>query len=983
MLSTDAIPSLTEFFCRRVKPQTRRVNEVLCLDGAQNAWFIVSGQIDLFIVRTETGGVDTPWRHFITADAGSLVFGLDFNGSASGMSLRGTCAEQTMFCALTIEHVQELAEDTGYAGSLEILIDEWVLRVSEAVSKDVRPIPKAEGIPGGRERVLLGRGKVVRAGRGIVWMQLRAGATFFLGTELMTASQGDRPTLPVSPQTWMEGDEDSVLSTMATRLFITQPCFPSGLDLFHGAVSRCLAVNRRLRLVDEYNQIRRRAAFDNWLREAALADIASVLTAKDGHASIDLFGDLGDQLLAACKLVGEASDIEIKTPPGLRQSRDKIFSIAKASRCRIRRVALRDQWWEQDHGPLLAFRVESNEPVAILKRKTTLYELADPKTKERIRINEVTAGLVQPFAVSFYRALPGAKLRNRDLLIFGLRGSISDLWTVVAMGVLIGLLGMVAPFFSGQLLDSLIPAADRTQLLEYTLGLVVAAFGALAFELVRAVAVMRLAGQMDASLQAAVIDRLLDLPSTFFRRYASGDLADRSLGIGQIRQVTTQAGTQAVVNCVSALIMFLFLFTFDWQMALAAVLPLFASLALPSIANLVQLRFQTRLFHIRGRISGLLFQLFDGVSKLRVAGAEDRAFREWSGRFAAQKRLAFQAGKVANVVQISNQVLPVISSAFLFGLYAYLRSEAVNSHGDFRMTTGQFVAFYFTFINILSALLQVSTASLDLMGVFPLAERLKPIVETLPEVDSAKAHPGELSGEIEIWHVTFRYDKDGPTVLKDISLHVRPGEYVALVGGSGSGKSTLLRILLGFEQPEAGSVFYDGQDLGSLDVREVRQQIGVVLQSSRLIPTDIYRNIVGSSNLGMDVAWEAARMAGLERDIKAMPMGMHTIVSEGGVAFSGGQRQRLMIARALARKPRILFFDEATSALDNETQRTVSESLDSLQATRIVIAHRLSTIMHADRIVVLKDGQPVQVGRYEELLHQKGPFADLAARQVA
>ena len=252
-----------------------------------------------------------------------------------------------------------------------------------------------------------------------------------------------------------------------------------------------------------------------------------------------------------------------------------------------------------------------------------------------------------------------------------------------------------------------------------------------------------------------------------------------------------------------------------------------------------------------------------------------------------------------------------------------------------------------------------------------------------PEIDEAKEHPGELSGEIEVSHLNFRYAKDGPPILRDVSLHILPGEFVALVGGSGSGKSTLLRLLLGFEKPESGSILYDNQDLSSLDLREVRQQTGVVLQTSKLMPTDIYRNIIGSHQLSLNDAWEAARMSGLDRDIKNMPMGMNTVVSEGGGTFSGGQRQRLMVARALVNKPRIIFFDEATSALDNETQRTVTDSLDAMQSTRIVIAHRLSTIINADKIYVLMNGEMLQSGTYEQLIIQPGPFADLAKRQLA
>jgi ATP-binding cassette subfamily C protein len=283
----------------------------------------------------------------------------------------------------------------------------------------------------------------------------------------------------------------------------------------------------------------------------------------------------------------------------------------------------------------------------------------------------------------------------------------------------------------------------------------------------------------------------------------------------------------------------------------------------------------------------------------------------------------------------------------------------------------------------LTAMLALSSASLSILSIVPMYERLKPIITTPPEIDDAKSYPGELMGEIEVFHVNFRYKPDGPLILKNVELKIKAGEFIAFVGGSGSGKSTLLRLLLGFEKPEAGNVYFDGQDLATLDLREVRQQMGVVLQTSRLVPTDIYRNIVGASPLTLDDAWEAARMAGLEDDIKNMPMGMHTVVSEGGGTFSGGQRQRLMIARAIVNKPRILFFDEATSALDNRTQKIVTDSLDAMHATRIVVAHRLSTIINADRIVVLEQGRIVEEGSYKELLERGGHFAELAKRQIA
>ena len=266
--------------------------------------------------------------------------------------------------------------------------------------------------------------------------------------------------------------------------------------------------------------------------------------------------------------------------------------------------------------------------------------------------------------------------------------------------------------------------------------------------------------------------------------------------------------------------------------------------------------------------------------------------------------------------------------------------------------------------------------------MIPQWQRLQPIVETKPEVSLSKADPGELMGRIRVNQVSFRYRDDAPLILDNLSIHAEPGEFIAIVGRSGSGKSTLFRLLLGFETPESGTIDYDGQALSGLDINAVRRQLGVVLQNGRILSGSIFENIASGAQITLDEAWEAARMAGLADDIAAMPMEMHTVISEGGGNLSGGQQQRLLIARALVLKPRILLFDEATSALDNRTQGIVSESLDKLQVTRLVIAHRLSTIRHAHRIYVMQAGRVVQQGTFEELAAVEGLFSELMARQI-
>ena len=283
---------------------------------------------------------------------------------------------------------------------------------------------------------------------------------------------------------------------------------------------------------------------------------------------------------------------------------------------------------------------------------------------------------------------------------------------------------------------------------------------------------------------------------------------------------------------------------------------------------------------------------------------------------------------------------------------------------------------------VTGAFMSLSGVAHTIAQIKPVLDIVKPILETVPEIAEDKQVITRVSGAVELNNVSFRYSENMPWVLDDLSLKIRPGQYVAIVGKTGCGKSTLMRLLLGFEKPQKGAVYYDGRDLDTIDLKSLRSKIGVVMQNGKLFPGDIYSNIVISAPwLTMDSAWEAAEMAGIADDIRRMPMGMHTLISEGSGGISGGQRQRLMIARAIAPKPRILMFDEATSALDNLTQKTVSDSLGRLKCTRIVIAHRLSTIRRCDRILVLDQGKIIEDGTYEELLAAGGSFAELVARQ--
>jgi ATP-binding cassette subfamily C protein len=407
-----------------------------------------------------------------------------------------------------------------------------------------------------------------------------------------------------------------------------------------------------------------------------------------------------------------------------------------------------------------------------------------------------------------------------------------------------------------------------------------------------------------------------------------------------------------------------------WALGVLAVVA-----AVTLLAIYLQVRCYGDALRLQARVSGLVLQLLSSVGKLRVAGVEGAAFALWARRFTEQRRVQFRVRSTAGWLIAFHAAVPVLANLVVFRVALPLADTG-------QLRTGDFLAFLAAFTACVGALVSSCMALVAVGTIAPLYDQARPILEAEPEVATTKADPGLLTGDIEIQHAAFRYAADTPLVLRDLSLRIRPGEFVALVGPSGSGKSTLLRLLLGFEQLDSGAIYYDGQDLSGLDVNVVRRQIGVVLQSGRLMSGDIFTNIVGSSTATLAEAWDAARMAGFAEDVEAMPMGMHTVITDGGGTLSGGQRQRLLIARAIVQRPRILLFDEATSALDNRTQAIVSASLERLQAARVVVAHRLSTIRNADRIYVLERGALVESGSYDELIARDGPFAELARRQM-
>ncbi|MEU5714571.1 NHLP bacteriocin export ABC transporter permease/ATPase subunit [Streptomyces sp. NPDC020403] len=709
-------------------------------------------------------------------------------------------------------------------------------------------------------------------------------------------------------------------------------------------------------------------------READQALLTSI--GRSGRNPSRTVGATDDAVYAACRLVARESGITLAggaAGGGVGERTDPVERIAVAARIRSRPVRLDGRWWRENSGPLVGHRAASGAPVALLWRRGG-YDAVNPLTGRRARVDAAAARELEERAVMFYRPLPERPLGRWQLLRFGLRGTRGDLRNLLLAGLVTVVLGSLVPLATGRVLGVYVPRAQNSLIVQVSLAVIVTGVVSAAFTLLQNLTLLRLEGRIESTLQPAVWDRLLGLPATFFAERSTGELASAAMGVSAIRRVLSGIGPVAVQAGTLGAVNLALLLWFSVPLALTAVAMLVVIAGVFLTMGMWELRWQRRLVELGNKLNNQAFQTLRGLPKLRVAAAESFAYGAWAERFAESRELQKRAGRIKNLTAVLNAAYLPLCSLVMFVLLA---GPARGS-----MSAGEFLTFNTAVTMLLTAVTQLTGAFVSAASVLPMFEQIEPVLNEPPEVRDSGTRPGALSGAIEARGLSFRYTDDGPLVLDDVSLSVRPGEFVAVVGPSGCGKSTLLRLLIGFGEPVTGSVLYDGQDLAALDRAAVRRQCGVVLQNAQPLSGSILDCICGAEVFSQEEAWEAAAMAGLSEDIKRMPMGMHTMISGGG-AISGGQRQRLMIAQALVRRPRILFFDEATSALDNETQRTVMESTRSLRATRVVIAHRLSTVLDADRVVVMSQGRVVQQGPPAELLADTGGrLHELVRRQM-
>ncbi|MFA9465806.1 MAG: NHLP bacteriocin export ABC transporter permease/ATPase subunit [Velocimicrobium sp.] len=718
------------------------------------------------------------------------------------------------------------------------------------------------------------------------------------------------------------------------------------------------------------DQIKQRRRIDQELFEHAFCDLADILKLKSGvKDSMPNQEETREAISSVLKLMGA---IVPEVPESIKDINAQLEYMLRPSGVMRRRVELIGSWWKNAVGVMLGSTL--NGEIIVLKPSKVLgYEYMDAKTNHVVKVNKNTAKNINTDAFLFYRPFPTKKLSLVDVGIYMLKSiQLSDIILLIGASLSIALLGLFLPYMNKQIYESVIPSGTKSDVFPVAVLLISAGIASTLIGITKNAVLGRFRDRLNMSVESAAMMRLFSLPATFFKDYSAGELSSRVMNISTLCDTISNAALTTGLTAIFSLVYIAQMINFAPRLVAPGVFIILISLIFSALTTFWQLNISRSQMKVSAKLQGMVYALFSGIQKIKLAGAEKRAFAKWA-------ELYKQEGKLKYSLPLFLRLNHAISGAISFGGSILLYYFATT----YKVSIANYIAFISAYGAVSGAVMSLSGVALTTATIKPILEMIKPIFDALPEITEERKIVTSLSGNVEINNLTFRYDKNGPAIIDNLSLKIRSGEYIAVVGKTGCGKSTLMRLLLGFEKAETGAIYYDGQDIEKLDVRSVRQCIGVDLQNGKLFSGDIFSNIIVTAPWKtLEDAWEAARMAGMEEDIKAMPMGMHTMLSEGSGGISGGQKQRLLIARAIVSKPKILFFDEATSALDNITQKKVSDSISDLKCTRLVIAHRLSTIRHCNRIIVLDNGKVSEEGCYDKLMEKKGLFYNMVVRQT-
>lgn len=930
----------------------------------QYVWFVESGTVDLFLD-------DKAISHIGRISSGGLFVGLSQTLAPPHTTLIGRVCSHTTVMKIEKNHFTELSN------TLKDAFEKKINLFLQNLSKDnIKNMPPKNVVDLFFEtQYLFQTGTVFSNSRAVKWVYPQNADLYFINDSGFVFPK-NKYYAPVTIDNWYETCDDFQSPIYDTHELNYDDLFWCSIEFYLSCIARLKLIhiqNEKLFLnISLFNKV------DSNI--ASIENALSILN-KSYYGTEDKwinFDIKHDPTFVIASYVAQYLEFDIKPIPENQKEFHpikKFKNILNHSKVFYRKIHLEQDWHRYNHGPIVAFHKKSHIPVAFIPNRFGEYELyeATSSTPKKLTPDYFNHLLSTGYSVS--KKIEKEKISLFTIIQFPIKKSLRHIAVTIAAMLMIAALSLLPAILTQYIFENVVIIDDKSQLLQIFFILSSIAFSVFGFELIKERLIVNLENQLDFSVQGVFWDRLLRLPVNFFKQYTAGELTSRIGNLNEIRTLCSNSFFQIILDVFYVMFNFFLLFYYNASVAWVILILLFLAITVFSLLFIKRVRLELLLTDANAKMYGLLSEFFSAISKIRLSGSEYRVFLKWSKTFSHMQHCRVQSQKQLVFSKIITESLPIF---LMFILYLSIALYATS----LPFTTSVFLAFSIVIGQIAVALYQLLEALNHLLPIVPLFKKSRIFIDAKPEVAHDKIDPGELKGAIEISNVSFKYPSTSNAVLNKVSFVISPGEYVALVGRTGVGKSTLLRLLIGFNKPDSGRIYYDSKDLSTLDTNLLRQQLGIVLQHDPLIPGTIFNNIAGVATLTIKQAWEIVEKVGLADDILRMPMQMNTMITLNGQGLSGGQKQRILIARAIARNPKILILDEATRSLDNLSQKAVIDCLIKLKMTRIVIAHRLSTLVKVDKIFAIDNGEIVETGSYKELLAKKGFFYTLVQKQV-
>ncbi len=940
----------------------RAASEVFVLDKKDAVFAFEGASLNLFAQRRQ----DKAGREFLGHFTNALLFNLDAFDAASLYEIIAVPeGDVTIYECAESSLKTPLQQDEKFKGFFLAGLQEWVEKLSKKFE-----LPHAAGTPlkisSGQSPSLLETDILIHKIGESLWVKVIEGKIDLYGEKAFALSP-EESFYPLTPATWFTTKEESKIEAIDTITLINRGLWQDGRATFSHLFS--LLLPAFIKHKEEQERILQVSRIKTEKENLFFGLKELIAIFKPSFTNI--LRKTEDPLEQACLLIAHFMKIKFIFPRNTSEDiPSRIESICLASQIQQRRVRLEGEWWKEDHGPLLAFHGEEKRPVVLVYGGK--YKMLD--AYQNVPVTAKLAKEISPDVCMFYVPFDVDIKTGKDVIRFVFKNHFAQWLSIIPFSLIGAIYALFPPVATKLLFKYAIPESNPSLMLYLTCGLLFSAIGFSFFYFLRGLFYLRYEGLGSHLLQTAFWDRLLKLSPGFFRRYTGGNLFYRIFSIEEIRVLLSVNASNLIFTGFFAFIYLGIMIYYAPLLSFLIIGFAIVGILITAVCSYLKVQALKETLEIEGNMRGTIIQMIRGVGKLRAAGVDNSAFAYWTSFFAKANRLRMKAQNMQNIVTVAITVLPILSTWVIY----MAMMEGVHAQ---QLPLPDFLAFNIAFGSFAMAIYPLNNTIVQVINVFPLWDRARVILEEPIEEGRNADHLELLSGDIRIDNIVFGYDPEQPPIINDLSLVVKPQEFIGIVGKSGCGKSTLVRLLLGFEQPSSGVIYFNGKDLASLNLQAVRQQLGIVLQDGGIIGGSLYEVLTSGGRYTQEQLDRAFQLSGFDEDVASFSMGIHTYIPQDGGTLSGGQKQRLLLARALLGNPSVLIFDEATSALDNKSQDKIIQNIESLNVTRIAIAQRLSTIKHADRIYVIDQGKIIQQGTFKELAAVPGLFAEMLSRQ--